>query len=214
MASNDYHFITHWRVQGSVPDVHAILGDAGDLARWWPSVYLNVQVLEPGDALGVGKVVNLHTKGWLPYTLHWQFHVTDSHAHGFSLDAVGDFEGRGIWTFVRDGPWVDITYDWRVRAGKPLLRRLSFIMKPIFSANHYWAMAQGEESLRLELARRSARTAEERKRIAAPPGPTSVALAPLLMGAAAFGGTALYLARRRKHTPAPDYARPAATATA
>jgi hypothetical protein len=29
-------------------------------------------------------------------------------------------------------------------------------MKPIFSANHHWAMARGEESLRLELARRHA----------------------------------------------------------
>ena len=36
--------------------------------------------------------------------------------------------------------WVNIIYDWRIRANKPLLRYLSFIMKPIFSANHHWAM--------------------------------------------------------------------------
>jgi len=32
--------------------------------------------------------------------------------------------------------FTDITYDWRIRADKPLLRYLSFVFKPIFSANH------------------------------------------------------------------------------
>jgi hypothetical protein len=49
-----------------------------------------------------------------------------------------------------------VTYDWRIVAEKGLLRRLSFVMRPLFGANHRWAMARGEESLRLELARRHA----------------------------------------------------------
>jgi hypothetical protein len=76
------------------------------------------------------------------------------HPHGFSLEAWGDFNGSGTWTFAPDGPFADIAYDWRIRADKPLLRYLSFLFKPFFSANHRWAMARGEESLRLELARR------------------------------------------------------------
>ena len=69
MSANAYHFISHWRVEGTVKEVSDILGDAASLPRWWPSVYLAVKVLEPGRADGVGKVVELHTKGWLPYTL-------------------------------------------------------------------------------------------------------------------------------------------------
>ena len=156
MASNDYHFITHWRIQGSIEEIAEILGDAPDLVRWWPSVYLRVDELEPGDPkTGVGKVVDLYTKGWLPYTLRWKFRVTESNApHGFALEAWGDFDGRGIWTLEQDGKWANITYDWKIRADKPLLRALSFLLKPIFSANHHWAMNQGEESLKRELARR------------------------------------------------------------
>jgi len=48
------------------------------------------------------------------------------------------------------------TSGWRIRAEKGVLRRFSFVMKPLFAANHRWAMARGEESLRLELARRRA----------------------------------------------------------
>lgn len=155
MSSHEYQFVTHWRMQSSCEEISEILGNAPDLARWWPSVYLEVNELEPGDESGVGKVVDLHTKGWLPYTLRWQFRVTENNApHGFALEAWGDFVGRGVWTFKQDGDWVDIAYDWRISAEKPLLRRLSFVMKPIFSANHKWAMRQGEISLEQELARR------------------------------------------------------------
>ncbi len=154
-------------------EVSDILGDVASLARWWPSVYLNVYILNPGDEHGVGKVVNLYTKGWLPYTLRWQFRVTESrYPYGFTLEAWGDFDERGIWTFSQMGPVVNIAYDWEIQANKLLLRALSFLFKPIFSANHRWAMARGEESLRLELARRRISTPNDAARVPAPPEPT------------------------------------------
>lgn len=173
MPTNDYHFITRWRVEGTVDEVSDVLKDATALPRWWPSVYLDVQQLEPGNEEGVGKVISLYTKGWLPYTLRWQFRVTESrYPHGFSLEAWGDFDGSGVWAFEQDGDRVNVIYDWRVRADKPMLRALSFILKPIFSANHRWAMERGEESLKLELARRRAATEEEAALVPRPPGPT------------------------------------------
>ena len=145
--SNEYHFVTHWRVEGACREVYEILDKPLDLPRWWPSVYLDARQTEPG-------VVALHTRGRLPYTLRWSFRVVERRApHGFSLEAWGDFDGRGIWTFAQNGACVDITYDWKISAEKPLLRYLSSILKPLFSWNHRWAMARGEQSLRAELAR-------------------------------------------------------------
>ena len=155
MAGNDYHFITEWRMEGTVAEVYQFLSNAPDFVRWWPKVYLDVKELEPGDQTGIGKVMSLHTKGWLPYTLRWQYRVTEVNAAGFAFEANGDFVGRGIWKFKQDGNYVNMTFDWQIRADKPLLRYLSFLLKPLFSANHRWAMAQGERSLRAELARRS-----------------------------------------------------------
>ena len=177
MASNAYHFTTHWRMRSTREEIFEVLSNAADLKRWWPSVYLDVQVLEPGDEQGIGRVVGLYTKGWLPYTLRWQFRTTEvSHPIGFALEAWGDFTGRGVWRFEQDGDWVNITYDWSILANKPLLRRFSLLFKPVFSANHHWAMAKGEESLQLELARRQARSTAERLRIAPPPKPTFASL--------------------------------------
>lgn len=157
IASNDYHFVTHWRVRGSAQEVSDIIGDAPSLARWWPSVYLQVTELEPGDERGVGRVIDLYAKGWLPYRLCRRFRVTAADApRTFTIEAEGDFAGRGTWTFEEQGAETLVTYDWRIRADKPLLRRLSFLLKPLFAANHRWAMARGEESLALELRRRHA----------------------------------------------------------
>lgn len=87
MASNTYHFLTRWRVPGTIDEVATILDDPLALPRWWPAVYLNVQELEPGTERGVGRVIDLYTKGWLPFT----------------LDGWGDFIGRGVWTLEQDG---------------------------------------------------------------------------------------------------------------
>jgi hypothetical protein len=173
MAISDYHFVSHWRVAGTCQEVADVIGDVESLPRWWPSVYLDVQVVEPGGEHGVGKVVSLYTKGWLPYTLRWQFRVAESrYPYGSTIQALGDLDGRGVWTFKQDGVFVDITYDWRIRARKPLINALSFLLKPLFAFNHQWAMARGAESLKLELLCRRARTDAERARIPPPPPPT------------------------------------------
>jgi hypothetical protein len=202
-VSSAYHFITRWRVEGTCGEVADVLGDPTSLTRWWPSVYLDVEQLNPPDANGVGRRVRLHTKGWLPYTLKWEFVVTESrYPYGLTLEAAGDFVGRGIWTFRQDGREVDITYDWRIEAEKPLLRTLSPILRPLFEANHRWAMSQGEESLKLELARRRAASDAVRAAIPPPPGPVTYAGVALIGGAALAAGTLAYLlvraTRRRR----------------
>ncbi len=169
---SDYRFVTVWRVAGTVPEVRAILGDAEALPRWWPSVYLTVVPVQDAASDGTGTVVDLYTKGWLPYTLRWTLTITEPMTDtGFALSAAGDLNGTGRWTFTTDGPETVIRYDWRVSAAKPLLRRLSWLLKPLFSANHRWAMARGEESLRLELRRRRAPGLGRRPESVPPPPP-------------------------------------------
>lgn len=170
---SDYEFLTVWRVPGTLAEVQEVLRDAESLPRWWPAVYLAVRPIAEGGPDGVGREVDLHTKGYLPYTLRWRLRITEPITdEGFALEARGDLEGTGRWTFAQDGPEAVITYDWRIRATKPLLQRLSWLLRPFFAANHVWAMKGGEESLRLELRRRRAATDAERAAVPDPPPPT------------------------------------------
>ena len=200
MFATDYHFVTRWRVAGDLEDVAGVLADPEDVVRWWPAVYLDVEELAPGDDQGVGKVVCPHTKGWLPYTLRWDFRVTESrHPHGWTLEASGDFVGRGEWRLRQNGRDVAVVYDWRISAEKPALRALTPPLRPLFAANHRWAMATGEESLRLELARRAAATAEARALVPPPPPPTTSSPLALLAAAAvcSLGAIAVVAGARR-----------------
>ena len=155
----EYEFRTVWRVAGTVDEVRDVLADGPSLPRWWPAVYLSVNTVCEGDESGLGGEIALFTKGWLPYTLRWNFVVTESAPpDGFKLTAHGDFEGTGVWTLTDDGDHVDVVYDWRIKAEKPLLRYGSLVLRPFFAANHRWAMAKGLESLELELRRRRGET--------------------------------------------------------
>src|SRR5262245_10176489 len=147
-AAHDYHFVTHWRVRGEASAVWDLIASPLDLPRWWPSVYLSIREIAPDT-------IELHTKGWLPYTLRWQSRrLSAERPHRYVIAAMGDFVGTGEWTLRQDGDVVDVVFDWSIRAEKPMLRALSPLLKPVFSANHRWAMARGEESLARELARR------------------------------------------------------------
>jgi hypothetical protein len=170
MPDNAYHFVDRWRVEGDIKEVADILEDALSLPRWWGSVYFEVKEIEPGEKQGLGKLISLRAGGWLPYTLRIHFRtVAANYPHGFTMDATGDLEGKGIWTFEQDGRFVKVTYDWTIKANKPIIEKLSFLLKPIFRSNHNWTMNRGAESLKLELLRRRAKSKDELANIGPPP---------------------------------------------
>ena len=133
MAANEYHFITRWVLDASCEEVYELLEDAETLSAWWPAVYLDVKILEKGKPGGIGKVVELFTKGWLPYTLRWKFIVTESNRpKGFSLEAFGDFVGTGVWKFDQlNGTQCEVIYDWKINAEKPILKTRYKILREV-----------------------------------------------------------------------------------
>ncbi len=192
MPGPEYRLRTEWRVVGTVAEVADVLADVRALARWWPAVCLAVEELEAGDENRVGRRVRLRARGFLPYALDRELRVSESrHPHGLTVEASGDLAGREVWTFEEAGARTLVTCDCRVRVEKPLLKLLSPVFRPLFAANHRWAMRRGEESLELELARRRAATPAERSRIPAPPPPAAVSPA-VALGVGAAAGLAAY----------------------
>jgi hypothetical protein len=164
-----YRYVNHWRVLGPIDEVAAVLRDATSYPRWWPSVYLAVEPFT--DEAGVERR-RVRSQGFLPYSIEFVARVVDERLpHGFSVEAEGEMQGRGDWQLEADGEWVDITYRWQVTANKMLWRTTSWTLRPLFEANHDWAMRRGEESLRLELARRRSTSEAECNAVAPPPPP-------------------------------------------
>ncbi|MGE0057499.1 MAG: polyketide cyclase [Dehalococcoidia bacterium] len=198
MSANDYHLVSQWRVLGTVEECYDIISAAEDTPRWWPAAFSEVLTIEKGDETGLGTIVRMKTQGYLPYTLNWHLRVTDVIPNtSISFKVWGDFEGEGQWTFTQNDAWCDIGYDWRITVKKGIVRYLSFLGRPVFVSNHRWAMARGEESLRIELARRHAPSDVARASLPEPPQPKPVSLAvPAAIGASLLA--LLFLRGRRR----------------
>lgn len=69
---------------------------------------------------------------------------------------------------------MNVTYDWTIKANKPIIEKLSFLLKPVFRSNHDWTMKRGEVSLKLELLRRRAKSDDEARGLPAPPPPSFI----------------------------------------
>lgn len=170
---HEYRFVNTWRLRGDVAAVADVIGEPKGYQRWWPCAWLDYEGIQRGDERGVGGIFRYRVKGWMPYTLKLTFQVREVDLpRRLTVDASGDLVGRGTWTLRQDGDRVEVRYEWRVRADRWFIRRLSRLLKPLFRSNHFWVMRNGARSLQLELARRRATTPEELARIPAPPGPT------------------------------------------
>jgi hypothetical protein len=156
MPANEYEFLTEWRVAAPPELIYEILKNSREYPRWWPEVYLKADYESSGRADGIGDRVTLLTKGWLPYQLRWTAETVNyEKPRTIEIKATGDFVGRGVWLLESAGDQTHITFDWRLRADKPLIRWFSPLLKPIFKWNHAWAMARGYESLCREVERRN-----------------------------------------------------------
>lgn len=161
MSRNEFEFTTDWTFDGSMEEIGALVAEAAAdgsaFVRLWPAAFLHVGLRRPGDGDCVGRVLELRTRGFLPYTLSWEVEVVEArHLQRYVLVSKGDLAGTAIWTLERLPAGVRVRLEWRVRADKPLVRWLAFLLRPLFASNHRWAMARGQESISRELVRRRA----------------------------------------------------------
>lgn len=152
MGAASFDLTSHWTAVGPVDKAFDIITDPARLVDWWPEVYLDVDIVDEGDADGVGRAARLLTRGWLPYHLRWTAIATEViRPTRIALRAEGDLNGRGLWTLSQDGETVRIRYDWTVDLGDGWMRRIAPLLMPVFIWNHNWAMRKGEAGLRRAL---------------------------------------------------------------
>ena len=137
----EYEFIDEWDVDAPIDAVFVALADARTYPDWWRPVYLEVDADGPPV---VGCASRQRFKGRLPYTLTQTSTIIACDApDSFEVEAVGDLTGHGRWALSeRPEGGVHVRFEWRVRADKPLIRLLTPLLRPVFRANHSYAIAR------------------------------------------------------------------------
>jgi len=198
LAANRYHVVCQWRVLGTLDEIYALLSHPEDLPRWWPAMFLESLPILSGDEEGFATVTRLESRGWLPYVHRWHTSIEEAEQPtALAFRAWGDFKGQIKWRLEQQEAWADVTLDWDVEARKPVERYLSVLLRPLFSASLGWALARGEESLRLELARRHMDEAQGFM-LSPPPGPARLPKTALVAVAGLLFGLIVLRRRRRR----------------
>ena len=144
----EYAFVTRWSFNAPIERVWEKIADAERWPTWWKYVQ-KVEVLEPGDANGVGRVLRMTWRTRLPYSLTFDIRskVVDP-PHYIEGDASGELVGRGVWRLRQVDDVTDVRYDWEVRTTKWWMNLLPPLASPLFAWNHAGVMKEGEKALR------------------------------------------------------------------
>lgn len=151
-----YRFLDRWFVPGvSADELYDVVGDMPGYPAWWGRAFLAVDG-RPGPP-EPGRVCRVLSRGFLPYRIRWSTEVVAAERpHRIATRLSGDFEGEGEWRIRELDGGAEAVLDWRPQVTKPLVSRLTPLLRPLFRANHHWAMARGRERVLAEIERRRA----------------------------------------------------------
>jgi hypothetical protein len=142
-----YRFVTTWRFDAPVDRVFAVLADIGRWPEWWHGVR-RAELIEPGDADGVGALWRYAWRGGLPYDVRFDSRVTRVEApHLLEGRAAGELVGTGLCRLFGDAGTTTVVYDWDVRTTRPWMNRLAPLARPLLAWNHDRVMRHGSEGL-------------------------------------------------------------------
>jgi mannose-6-phosphate isomerase-like protein (cupin superfamily) len=151
--ASEYRFLDKWFIPHPIDVVFEALLHGEDYPKWWGEAWKRITPIGANPAATVGAKTEVIAGGFLPYTITLELEVAQvERPNMIAVLSRGDLEGTGTWRLHEFEGGTAVSYDWRVRAGKPLIRRFSPIFKPLFRANHNWVMRRGEVALRRWLA--------------------------------------------------------------
>lgn len=141
-----YEFLTTWCLDAAIDDVFDVLHDSAGFPGWWKGVQ-SVEVLDPGDADGLGEVGRYSWRSVLPYTLVFESRVTRiERPHLIEAQAGGELEGTGTWRLF-EGPGTAVIYAWNVRTTQAWMNVFGPLVRPAFAWNHDRVMRQGAHGI-------------------------------------------------------------------
>lgn len=154
MDVNFYRFRSVWHLDASPREVYTALEILDDYPSWWPEIVR-------ADRLD-DEVYDMTARSTLPYELRFttRRRRRDPGAGVLEAELAGDLGGFSRWTIAApettigaaDQVGTVAVFDEEVTANEALLRRLAYVARPAFRANHAVMMRNGRRGLIAYLA--------------------------------------------------------------
>jgi len=155
MATNYYVFVDRFIAPCDLETAYQYIRKVEEYPRWWGKVYKKIEKLKDSPEDQPGARYRIKVGGFLPYSLTIENETTHiSRPNLIRFDAHGDLQGKGSWFFLETENGTEITFDWRVAANKKVIRWFSFLLKPLFRANHHYCVVKAEQGIKADLQSR------------------------------------------------------------
>ena len=155
MSATEFNLITNWTLAAPREAVWRELTKPEDWPAWWRAVE-RVELLEAGDADGLGALRRMTWRTALPYSLTFDMRTVRVEPMAvIEGRAEGELSGVGRWTVDGDRDRTRVRYDWRVEVTQPWMRFVAPLARPVFAWNHGVVMGWGGEGLARRLTARA-----------------------------------------------------------
>ncbi len=145
--STVYRFSSTWDLLATPEAVWDAITRPTDWPRWWPAVSA-VEVLDPGEPVGVGSVVRYRVRAPLGYGLSVRTTVDEAVPPQLLVArVVGHLDGTGRWEIVPGADGVRMHQLWEVTTTRRWMRLLAPVARPAFRWSHDRAARRGGEGL-------------------------------------------------------------------
>lgn len=102
---------------------------------------LEVELLAPGDAEGVGRTYDASVRAPLGYRISAQLRATSVEPDRIAIASTGDLVGEGVWELTAcDEAHTAARFTWDVRAEVAWMRLLEPVARPLFVRSHHVVM--------------------------------------------------------------------------
>jgi len=119
MATQRFDLTTEWHLDDPIENVWPLLTAIENWPLWWRAVK-RVELLQPGDADGLGAVHRMTWKTALPYQLTFDMRMTCAEPMSvLEGQAWGELNGVGLWTLRPEGQGTHVRYDWNIVLTRP-----------------------------------------------------------------------------------------------
>ena len=147
MSVNKYSFVTVWKLEAPLKTVWDVISNVEEFPNWWQDV-VKIKILDQGDSQGINVLAEQTWQGVLPYQISLVLRTTAvDYLKSIKIEASGELEGTGKWTFTSEEGIVTVQYNWDVRTTKKVINVLALFLKPLLIWNHDEAMRRGALSL-------------------------------------------------------------------
>jgi uncharacterized membrane protein len=145
--SQQYNFISHWKVNAPIEKVWQLIYDSEKWPHWWKSV-VSVKELNKGDERGIGSIRMYKMRSPMLYTLSFNMELTERiDMELLKGNASGELTGTGAWMLkVTDGI-TEVQCHWQVYTTRWWMNTFAFMLRPAFRYNHAAVMKHGAKGL-------------------------------------------------------------------